>query len=108
MPKTKKEDSSDSDSGPEDRNPPSKKSKGSSNTARSTGGDNEEDSWSLGKNRFLKVREFKGKYYVDIREFYDAGGELKPGKKGISLTLEQWHSLKNFMDDVDSCIKRKV
>jgi hypothetical protein len=30
---------------------------------------------------------------VDIREFYDAGGEMKPGKKGISLTQEQWEAL---------------
>lgn len=27
--------------------------------------------------------------FLDIREFYDAGGDDKPGKKGISLTAEQ-------------------
>lgn len=26
---------------------------------------------------------------LDIREFYDAQGEERPGKKGISLTPEQ-------------------
>ena len=26
---------------------------------------------------------------MDIREFYDAGGEEKPGKKGIALSPEQ-------------------
>jgi Transcriptional Coactivator p15 (PC4) len=35
------------------------------------------------------VRSFKGVPLIDIREFYGAEGDEKPGKKGISLTLEQ-------------------
>ena len=27
--------------------------------------------------------------YLDIREYYETGGEEKPGKKGISITQEQ-------------------
>lgn len=56
---------------------PAKKSK--------SGGRTDEDgepTWLLENRRFVKVREFKGKVMVDIREYYDAGGELKPGKKG--------------------------
>ena len=30
----------------------------------------------------MKVHEFKGKVYVDIREFYEADGDLKPSRKG--------------------------
>jgi len=30
----------------------------------------------------VKVHEFKGKVYVDIREFYESDGELKPSRKG--------------------------
>lgn len=37
----------------------------------------------LEKNRFVKVREFKGRLFVDIREFYEKNGELLPGKKGM-------------------------
>ena len=45
----------------------------------------------LGKNKFVDVREFKGMVLIDIREYYEAaGGEMKPGKKGIALNSEQW------------------
>jgi hypothetical protein len=31
----------------------------------------------------VKVRDFRGKVYVDIREYYESDGDLKPGKKGV-------------------------
>lgn len=27
------------------------------------------------------IQNFKGKNYINIREYYDSNGELKPGKK---------------------------
>ena len=50
---------------------------------------------SLGSNKFVTVTEFRGKVYVGIREYYEKDGELKPGKKGIALNLEQWNLLKD-------------
>ena len=43
----------------------------------------------LGKKKRATVRSFKGIVLLDIREFYGADNQEKPGKKGISLTLEQ-------------------
>lgn len=43
----------------------------------------------LGKKKRATVREFKGSVFLDIREYYGADNQEKPGKKGISLTLEQ-------------------
>ena len=37
----------------------------------------------ISKTRFVSVREFRGKVMVDIREYYNADGEMKPGKKGL-------------------------
>jgi hypothetical protein len=52
------------------------------------------------------VRKFKGNVLVDIREFWsDDSGSWKPGKKGISLTLENWNKVKYYMDNIDEAIK---
>ncbi|KAK5640947.1 hypothetical protein RI129_009494 [Pyrocoelia pectoralis] len=97
-PSKKKSESSDSDSGPEDRGPAKKQKVESS----------EENSWSLGKHRFVKLTEFKGKWYVNIREYYDSDGELKPGKKGIMLTMEQWYKFKEIVPELEDAIKKNV
>lgn len=52
------------------------------------------------------MREFRGKVYVDIREFYtDSNGDLKPGKKGISLTAPQYQKLKGLLSEIDDALK---
>ncbi len=43
----------------------------------------------LGKKKRATVRSFKDIPLLDIREYYGIGSDEKPGKKGISLTLEQ-------------------
>uniref|UniRef100_A0A914CQ03 Transcriptional coactivator p15 (PC4) C-terminal domain-containing protein n=1 Tax=Acrobeloides nanus TaxID=290746 RepID=A0A914CQ03_9BILA len=58
----------------------------------------------IGRDRFVTVREFKGKALVDIREFYEdkKDGKLKPGRKGISLSREQYIDLKGIMGEIDA------
>uniref|UniRef100_A0A1I7VPT8 PC4 domain-containing protein n=1 Tax=Loa loa TaxID=7209 RepID=A0A1I7VPT8_LOALO len=76
--------------------------KGKSNDGGFKNADGEE-MFELGKMRFVTVRSFKGKALIDIREYYqDKGsGELKPGRKGISLSGEQYQRLKAIMGDID-------
>ncbi|KAH7026170.1 transcriptional Coactivator p15-domain-containing protein [Microdochium trichocladiopsis] len=71
---------------------PAKKAK----TASATSGKDDEGNsfWTLSANRRIGISNFKGKTLINIREYYtDASGDLKPGKKGISLSLEQYASL---------------
>lgn len=41
--------------------------------------------FQLGKKKFATVSEFRGGKFVNIREYYDADGTLKPGKKGYCI-----------------------
>lgn len=70
------------------RNPPPKKSKSNDKeSSKKTSSKEEEHSWAIDKYRFVKVREFRGKLFVDIREFYEKNGEMLPGKKGIFILI---------------------
>ncbi|XP_033125200.1 activated RNA polymerase II transcriptional coactivator p15-like [Anneissia japonica] len=105
MPKSKEflESSDDSDT----EKPVAKKSKkeGKKKSKESSSKDEDPNRFELSRTRFVNVREFKGKVLIDIREYYEAGGEMKPGKKGISLSVDQWKKLKEVVDDVDDSIK---
>jgi Transcriptional Coactivator p15 (PC4) len=50
--------------------------------------------WKLGTNglKHVSVGEFKGTKNIGLREYYEKDG-LRPGKKGINLTVEQFNSL---------------
>ncbi|CAE1298778.1 SPRTN [Acanthosepion pharaonis] len=111
MPKTKDLSDSDSDSGPEDRLPPPKKKKVEKKpekkpTAKSSGSGDQENMFQLSKMRYATVSEFRGKVMVGIREYYEADGELRPGRKGISLNLEQWKRLKDSIPEIEEAIQQ--
>ncbi|XP_048875095.1 activated RNA polymerase II transcriptional coactivator p15-like [Brienomyrus brachyistius] len=70
-------------------------------------GKSDDNLFQIGKMRYVSVRDFKGKVLIDIREYWmDQHGEMKPGKKGISLNPEQWNQLKEQMSDIDEAMKR--
>ncbi|CAG9812363.1 unnamed protein product [Chironomus riparius] len=112
MPKNKKLEDSDSDSGPEDRNPPAKKSKSGNDVkggndskggSDSTKTDDQGNSyWELDRNRRVSLSSFKGKQYLNIREYYmDKGtGQYRPGKSGITLTKKEWQQLLDLVPEI--------
>eukprot|EP00854_Cymbomonas_tetramitiformis_P007741 gene7741-9207_t len=61
----------------------------------------------LSKTRRVSVETYQGKKLVSIREFYeDQAGELKPTRKGLSVTESQWGELKNGVEVVDAAIEQ--
>ena len=86
--------------------PPGKlKTTGAEVGAGSGAGTGTESGASLGGSRFVKLETFMGKEMLSIREYYEQGGELKPGRKGITLAPEQWAALKAGAASVTKALK---
>ncbi|KAL2941853.1 RNA polymerase II transcriptional coactivator KIWI [Bienertia sinuspersici] len=58
----------------------------------------------ISKNRRVSVRSWQGKVMIDIREFYVKDGKQLPGRKGISLTMDQWKVLREHIEDIDQAV----
>lgn len=60
----------------------------------------------LGSKKRVTVRRFNGVNLVDIREFYldKNSGEMKPGKKGISLSAEVWRKVVESRVEIDAAL----
>ncbi|RHY11864.1 hypothetical protein DYB25_004356 [Aphanomyces astaci] len=61
--------------------------------------------FDLSAKKQVSVRAWKSAILVDIREYYDSNGERKPGKKGISLTSDQWKAMTKLISDIDVAVK---
>ncbi|KAM5193985.1 activated RNA polymerase II transcriptional coactivator p15 [Mantella aurantiaca] len=94
---------------PEKEKPTKKQKTGESSkaSAKQSNKDQDDNMFQIGKMRYVSVRDFKGKLLIDIREYFmDQQGEMKPGRKGISLNPEQWSQLKEQMSDIDDAIRK--
>lgn len=62
--------------------------------------------WEISKARRVTISEFKGKKMVSIREYYEKDGDWLPGKKGISLTLEQYAGLVGVLPGIENALRK--
>ncbi|XP_057303086.1 activated RNA polymerase II transcriptional coactivator p15-like [Hydractinia symbiolongicarpus] len=104
--KSKEFISDDSDSDVEQSKKKNKKEKTAKKEDNASHGDDDASSWDLGKKKKVSISEFKGQTYINIREYYEADGELKPGRKGIALNLSQWDELTKVVDKINKKIKK--
>lgn len=95
----------DANSGPEESSKPVKKSKNNSSTLE-TGKDSDGNHyWEIAPKRRVGVSKFKNNTLVNIREYYEADGQMKPGKKGISLTVEQYQAFIKVIPAINSQLR---
>jgi hypothetical protein len=59
---------------------------------------------SDGKRR-VQVRTYRGQVQVDVREWYEKDGELRPGKRGLSLKVEQWKRLVAWIPKIEEAVE---
>ncbi|KAL4916883.1 transcriptional Coactivator p15-domain-containing protein [Aspergillus aurantiobrunneus] len=103
----------------DDEPPLTKKSKTTVSHSSSTGFRNlqgsasrKEDSngnsyWEISKMRRITISSFRGKPMVNIREYYEKDGEELPGKKGISLPIDQFSALLTLLPDIQTALQEK-
>jgi hypothetical protein len=62
----------------------------------------------IGNNVIIKVIEYQGKKYIDIRKYYQKEGEWLPTKKGIALSPDVWEEFVGKIGEIDSKAKEML
>lgn len=62
--------------------------------------------WDISKARRVTLSDFRGKMMVGIREYYEKDGQMLPGKKGISMTLEQYGVLISLLPGIEGELRK--
>ncbi|ERS95921.1 hypothetical protein HMPREF1624_07455 [Sporothrix schenckii ATCC 58251] len=62
--------------------------------------------WELSKMRRIGIAHFRSATLINIREYYESGGQMRPGKKGISLSLDQFKALIRAIPDINAELQR--
>ncbi|KAF5729759.1 RNA polymerase II transcriptional coactivator KELP-like [Tripterygium wilfordii] len=60
----------------------------------------------LSDKRRVTIQNFRGRNLVSIREFYKKDGKELPSNKGISLTDEQWGTLRNNVSAIEKAVDK--
>ena len=59
----------------------------------------------LSKMRRIGIAHFRSTTLINIREYYESGGQMRPGKKGISLSLDQYKALVRAIPDINAALR---
>ncbi|KFY39654.1 hypothetical protein V494_03893 [Pseudogymnoascus sp. VKM F-4513 (FW-928)] len=99
---------SDDDGKPRSKRTKTTKPSSAAKPAQAQTGENGEKFWELsqGRNsRRVGISEFKGTRLINIREYYqNPAGDFLPGKKGISLPLDQYKALLQAIPDINAAL----
>lgn len=68
------------------------------------GNNGDEQFWELSNKRRVNVSEFQGRNLVNIREMFEKDGEMLPGRKGISLTIDQYNNLMLALPSIETAL----
>ncbi|GLI82263.1 hypothetical protein PoHVEF18_010693 [Penicillium ochrochloron] len=79
----------------------------SGSDATSNTDSNGDQYWEISKMRRVTVSEFRGKTMVSVREYYEKDGQELPGKKGISMTLDQFSAFIKLLPDIEQAVKKQ-
>ncbi|EPE10645.1 transcriptional coactivator p15 family protein [Ophiostoma piceae UAMH 11346] len=63
--------------------------------------------WELSKMRRIGISHFRNNVLINIREYYDSAGQMRPGKKGISLSLDQYKTLLQAIPDINAALRQE-
>ncbi|KAK6006658.1 hypothetical protein QM012_005666 [Aureobasidium pullulans] len=61
--------------------------------------------WELSGKRRVTLSEYRNMHLINIREYYEKDGKTLPGKKGISLSLEQFSAFLGILPEVEAALK---
>ncbi|KFY75860.1 hypothetical protein V498_09893 [Pseudogymnoascus sp. VKM F-4517 (FW-2822)] len=99
---------SDDEDKPKSKRTKTAKSSSATKPAQAQTGEGGEKFWELsqGRNsRRIGISEFKGTRLINIREYYqNPAGDFLPGKKGISLPLDQYKALLKVIPDINAAL----
>jgi len=85
--------------------PKTKKSKKAASNAKAN---SESKFWELSSSntpRRVEISEFKGSKLVNIREFYQKDDEYLPGRKGISLSIDQYKAFVKAIPAINASLR---
>lgn len=60
--------------------------------------------YQLSRNRFISLENWRGSDMIDLREYYEKDGEMRPGKKGISLSSSQARAFASNISLIDEAL----